>query len=318
MLPEMRHRWPWVAFVGGTVSGSETGFRNSVGASLRERMAVLASASGLGVGAALLFYWRLGTGEGPLGPLAASWSTGSITLLLVMGVAFAAGVTRIIMPCGLPVLIASAVAIRGDRSPAPWAARSFDFALGGCVALGVGGAVLGALGGTLLGYAESGMERLMLARWLYTGVAAVALIFGLYELGLLRLGPLLQGPFRGRAPVATARRLPLGDHLRCTATGAFVSGGFGIACPLPTTTIAMAWVASTGNVLEGLLIGIIFGLGISLPVIGVAYMLHRGVEMTTVVRAVWSRGTLVRNLSGGAMIMFSVFTLVFWAVLLEF
>jgi cytochrome c biogenesis protein CcdA len=80
----------------------------------------------------------------------------------------------------------------------------------------------------------------------------------------------------------------------------------------------MAWVASTGNVLEGLVVGLVFGLGISLPVIGVAYMLHRGVEITAVGRAVWSKVALVRSLSGGAMIMFGVFTLVFWAILLQF
>lgn len=279
-------------------------------------MAVLAAAAVLGVGLALLVYWILGTSPGPLGPLAGVWDVATIGLPMVAAVALIVGITRVIMPCGLPVLLGTAEVLKGGRSLPPFLLRSLTFTLGASLALGVAGAVLGGLGGALLGFAGSEMQRMMLARWLYTGVAVVALLFGLSELGLVRLGGVMGSPFRSRGPIATARRLPVGDYLQCAGIGVLIGGGFGIACPLPTTTILMVWVASAGSVGAGLLVGVLFGIGISLPVVGVASLLRRGAELPAIGSAVWARGAWVRSVSGGSIIMFAVFTLVFWTVLL--
>jgi cytochrome c-type biogenesis protein len=166
-----------------------------------------------------------------------------------LGLAFAAGVVTVTSPCVLPILPAilgmTATQSRG---------RGFLIALG----LATGFTVLGAsisLFGSLLGV-DGGTARI---------AAGVMLIL----FGILMLVPTWQYRLLGRAQLSLPSRLGTSGW-SAFATGLLL-GVTWIPCAGPVLGTVSALVFSRADVAMGTAMFFLYGLGVAIPVLGIAY-----------------------------------------------
>jgi cytochrome c-type biogenesis protein len=166
-----------------------------------------------------------------------------------LGLAFAAGVVTVTSPCVLPILPAilgmTATQSRG---------RGLLIALG----LATGFTVLGAsisLFGSLLGL-DSGTVRI---------AAGIMLIV----FGVLMLAPTLQYRLLGRAQFSLPSRLGTSGW-SAFATGLLL-GVTWIPCAGPVLGTVSALVFSRADVAMGTAMFFLYGLGVAIPVLGIAY-----------------------------------------------
>ncbi|GEM_PF-535371 len=170
---------------------------------------------------------------------------------------FAAGLSMIFLPCTLPlVFVIVPLAIRqgadkitGEQNPVRSLGIAVAFALGLAVTLAIYGIVTALLGEYL------GLDQF--TRVMFVVAGAMALIFALTELRLLRI-PL--PVFTHNIPAWTQ------GYGKSFALGLFL-GNAGIGCPNPAFYVLLTYIASTGSVIAGGWLGLVHGLGRAAPLI---------------------------------------------------
>lgn len=199
--------------------------------------------------------------------------------------AFTAGLSMIVLPCTLPaVLVIVPLSMgRGARK---------GFAMAGLFGLG--------LTLTIGGYAVAvaGLGRILyldqVTLWMWFVAAVAAYLFGLTELGLLRVTlPAYAGPLPG----VIDRH---GDYLKAFGMGLLL-GNAGIGCPNPAFYVMLAYIAGTGSLETGAIYGIVHGLGRATPLLALSALALLGVNAT---RWLLTRREAVQHAVGWGLVAF--------------
>lgn len=163
---------------------------------------------------------------------------------------FAGGISNIVLPCTLPLvfIIVPLAMVAGGRKGLVMALL---FGLGLIITLGIYGAVV-ALAGEYLGLDQA-------TRFMY-GLAGIAsFVFGLSELGLIKL----RIPSYAGIPGFIQNQ---GDYTKVLFLGLLL-GNAGVGCPNPVTYVVLTFAATTGDWLQGALLMAVNGIGRVIPLV---------------------------------------------------
>lgn len=175
---------------------------------------------------------------------------------------YAAGLSMIFLPCTLP-LVFVIIPLAMKQSPLKGLIMATLFGLGLAITLSIYGAAVAWVGGYI------GMNSII--RWMFGIAGAMALIFGLSELKLLAL----RLPFM--AKVLPTRLQKSGDYSKSFFMGLFL-GNAGVGCPNPAFYVLLTYIATTGNVQDGALLGVLHGLGRATPLIFLTILAILGIN----------------------------------------
>lgn len=176
--------------------------------------------------------------------------------------AYAAGLSMIFLPCTLP-LVFVIIPMTMKQSPAKGLTMAVLFGLGLAITLSVYGAAVAWFGHYI------GMN--VVVRFMFGIAGAMAFVFGLSELKLLAL----RLPFM--AKVLPARLQKGGDYTKSFFMGLFL-GNAGVGCPNPAFYVLLTYIATLGNVGDGVLLGVIHGLGRATPLIFLTILAILGIN----------------------------------------
>lgn len=174
--------------------------------------------------------------------------------------AFAAGLSMIFLPCTLPLAFVIVPLAAKESKAGRGLGIAVAFGLGLSVTLALYGIVTAFLGGYF------GLDQFTRAMFVVAG--AMALLFALTELNLLRI-PL---------PVFT-HRIPnwTQGYGKSFLLGLFL-GNAGIGCPNPAFYVLLTYIASTGSAVAGGWLGLVHGLGRATPLIFLVILAFLGVK----------------------------------------
>lgn len=176
--------------------------------------------------------------------------------------AYAAGLSMIFLPCTLP-LVFVIIPLAMKQSPAKGLTMAVLFGLGLAITLSVYGAAVAWVGGYI------GMNSII--RFMFGIAGAMAFVFGLSELKLL----VLRLPFL--AKVLPTRLQKSGDYSKSFFMGLLL-GNAGVGCPNPAFYVLLTYIATIGNVGDGVLLGVIHGLGRATPLIFLTILAILGIN----------------------------------------
>ena len=176
--------------------------------------------------------------------------------------AYAAGLSMIFLPCTLP-LVFVIVPLAMKQSPLKGLTMAVLFGLGLAITLSIYGAAVAWVGGYI------GMNAII--RWMLGIAGAMAFVFGLSELKLLAL----RLPFM--AKVLPTRLQKSGDYSKSFFMGLFL-GNAGVGCPNPAFYVLLTYIATTGSVQDGVLLGVAHGLGRATPLIFLTILAILGIN----------------------------------------
>lgn len=176
--------------------------------------------------------------------------------------AFAAGLSMIVLPCTFP-LVFVIVPLAMGKSPKKGLIMAVLFGLGLIITLSIYGMIV-AWAGQIFGLAS-------ISKWMFLVAGGAALLFGLSELKLIRLKIPSYG---GATPQFIQNQ---GDYLKAFFMGLFL-GNAGIACPNPATYVILTYIASTGNIVYGAALQAVNGLGRFLPLLAITILAIVGVN----------------------------------------
>lgn len=176
--------------------------------------------------------------------------------------AFAAGLSMIVLPCTFP-LVFIIVPLAMGKALKKGLLMAILFGLGLTITLSIYGIVV-AWAGQIFG-----LDRV--AMWMFLVAGIAALLFGLSELKLIRL---TLPYYKGAVPQFIQNQ---GDYLKAFFMGLFL-GNAGIACPNPATYVILTYIASTGNIAYGVALQAVNGLGRFLPLLAIVILAMVGVN----------------------------------------
>ena len=172
----------------------------------------------------------------------------------------------IVLPCTLPLVFVIVPLCMGHDYR-----KGFVMALlfgGGLTVTLIAYAIFIALAGSWLGMDQATRIMLVIA-----GLAAW--VFGLAELGLFTLK---MPSYSGGVPGFIVERQ---DYTKALLMGLFL-GNAGVACPNPAFYVLLTYIASVGDVFEGVFLGAVHGLGRATPLVFLAILGMLGVNATQV------------------------------------
>lgn len=184
--------------------------------------------------------------------------------------AFASGLSMIILPCTLPlVFIVVPLAAGKDYK------KGFYMAL----LFGLGLAITISFYGIAMAYFGKIFGIQAATPWLLLIAGSAAYLFGLSEVGIVSL----YIPFISKImPTALQQK---NDYIKSFFLGLLL-GNAGIGCPNPVFYVLLFYIAGTANILSGFLLGLIHGLGRALPIILLTILAMFGFQAT---------GTLIQH-----------------------
>lgn len=193
---------------------------------------------------------------------AAAGGTFSFMALL----AFAAGLSMIVLPCTLPlVFVIVPLAVGKDYK------RGFFMAL----LFGLGLAITITVYGIAMAYFGQIFGIAAATPWLLFIAGLAAYLFGLSELNIIRFRvPMLAGAF----PQSLQKK---GDYVKSLGLGLLL-GNAGIGCPNPLFYVLLLYIAGTADIGSGALLGFIHGFGRALPIILLTILAMFGMQATKV------------------------------------
>lgn len=190
------------------------------------------------------------------------WLASSPSQTVGLTLSFAAGLSMIVLPCTFPLVFVIVPLAMGKKIK-KGLLMALLFGLGLIITLSLYGAGV-AIGGQIFGLAKISMYMYLVA-----GIAA--LVFGLVELGLLKI----KLPYyKGATPQFIQKQ---GDYLKAFFMGLFL-GNAGIACPNPATYVILTYIAGAGSVGYGVALQAINGLGRFLPLLALVILAIVGVN----------------------------------------
>lgn len=222
-------------------------------------------------------------------------TTGSFGFFLFL--AYAAGMSMIILPCTLPLLFVIIPLAAGKGYwKGFWMAALFG--LGVTFTLTLYGLVFGWVG-QFFGLSRS-ISGAVLAPVVLLVIGALAYLFGLSELGLLTL----HIPSLG-LPRFIQRR---GDYGKSLLMG-LVLGNAGVACPNPLFYVLLVYIAGLANPFSGAALGFVHGLGRATPILLLTLLAILGVQGA---RFLIEKRFAIERVTGYALLVFGAFLLVSW------
>ncbi len=178
-------------------------------------------------------------------------------------IAYAAGLSMIILPCTLPMVFIIVPLCMG---------KGYKKGLTIAVLFGVGLVITITIYGitvALLGQ-YTGIDQATRVMWFFAG--AIAYTFGLSELKLLNL----KLPAYAKTPKFIEER---GDKLKPLLMGLLL-GNAGVGCPNPFFYFLLTYIIGTGSVVVGSSLGLIHGIGRAVPLIFIAILAILGISAT--------------------------------------
>lgn len=182
-------------------------------------------------------------------------------LSFVVLLAYAAGLTMIVMPCTLP-LIFLIVPMTMSKSYKRGFAMALLFGLGLTITITFYGIATAWLG-QIVGLGRSQTIIISIA-----GLAAY--LFGLSELGILKF----QLPSINAMPTSILQK---GDYAKSFLLGLLL-GNAGVGCPNPAFYVLLFYIAGSGDALTGATVGFFHGLGRTTPLIMLSILGMLGVN----------------------------------------
>jgi len=180
--------------------------------------------------------------------------------------AFAAGLSMIVLPCTLP-LVFIIVPLAAGKEYKKGFLMALLFGLGLTITISLYGVAM-AYVGQIFGISAATPWLLMIA-----GLAAY--LFGLSELGIFHL----RLPFAANIMPRSLQQK--GDYTKSLFLGLLL-GNAGIGCPNPLFYVLLFYIAGTADVGPGALLGFIHGAGRALPVILLTILAMFGLSATKV------------------------------------
>lgn len=182
-------------------------------------------------------------------------------LSFVVLLAYAAGLTMIVMPCTLP-LIFLIVPMTMSKSYKRGFGMALLFGLGLTITITFYGVATAWLG-QIVGLGRSQTIIISIA-----GIAAY--LFGLSELGILKF----QLPSLNALPTSILQK---GDYAKSFLLGLLL-GNAGVGCPNPAFYVLLFYIAGSGDALTGATVGFFHGLGRATPLIMLSILGMLGVN----------------------------------------
>ena len=205
--------------------------------------------------------------------------------------AFAAGLSMIVLPCTLPLAFII-IPLSMGKGYKKGFFMALLFGLGLTLTIMLYGVTIALIGKML------GMDKATMLMWLIGGGAAY--LFGLSELNLLKFRiPAL----KKATPEWVQKR---GDYLKAFFLGLFL-GNAGVGCPNPAFYVLLAYIASTGSILYGGSLGFIHGLGRAVPLIFLSILAIVGINATS---SLVKHKIKVTNVMGWSLVIIGAFILV--------
>ncbi len=178
-------------------------------------------------------------------------------------IAYAAGLSMIILPCTLPMVFIIVPLCMG-KGPKKGLMIAVLFGAGLIITItgyGVGVALLGQY---------TGIDQATQVMWLFAG--SIAYVFGLTELKMLNI----QLPVYSRTPKFIEKS---GDKLKPFLMGLLL-GNAGVGCPNPFFYFMLAYIIGTGSTVVGASLGFIHGIGRAVPLILIGILAILGISAT--------------------------------------
>lgn len=202
--------------------------------------------------------------------------------------AFAAGLSMIVLPCTLP-LVFIIVPLAAGRNYKKGFLMALLFGLGLTITITIY-AIAMAYVGQIFGIAAA-------TPWLLVIAGVAAYIFGLSELGLFNV----RLPFAATImPQALQTR---GDYVKSFSLGLLL-GNAGIGCPNPLFYVLLLYIAGTANLGSGALLGVLHGMGRALPIILLTILAMFGLQAT---RVLAEKRVAIGTVTSWLLIMIGVF-----------
>lgn len=178
--------------------------------------------------------------------------------------AFAAGLSMIVLPCTLP-LVFIIVPLAAGKEYKKGFLMAVLFGLGLAITITVYGVAM-AYVGQIFGIAAA-------TPWLLFIAGIAAYLFGLSELDIFHL----RFPFAANImPKSLQQR---GEYIKSFSLGLLL-GNAGIGCPNPLFYVLLLYIAGTADVGSGALLGFIHGAGRALPIILLTVLAMFGFQTT--------------------------------------
>lgn len=179
--------------------------------------------------------------------------------------AFAAGLSMIVLPCTLPLVFIIVPLAAGENYK-----KGFLMAL----LFGTGLAITITAYGVAMAYAGKIFGVAAATPLLLTIAGFAAYIFGLSALGIVHV----------RLPFA-ASAMPRSLQARSAYVKSFflglLLGNAGIGCPNPLFYVLLLYIAGTANIASGALLDFIHGIGRALPIVLFAILAMFGIQTTS-------------------------------------
>jgi len=180
--------------------------------------------------------------------------------------AFAAGLSMIVLPCTLP-LVFVIVPLAAGKDYKKGFFMALLFGLGLTITITLYGVAM-AFAGKIFGIAAATPMLLIIA-----GFAAY--LFGLSELNIFKL----RIPFAANIMPRSLQQK--GDYVKSFSLGLLL-GNAGIGCPNPLFYVLLLYISGTANIGSGALLGFIHGIGRALPIILLTVLAMFGFQATKV------------------------------------
>ncbi|MFB5619750.1 MAG: cytochrome c biogenesis CcdA family protein, partial [Nitrosopumilus sp.] len=180
-----------------------------------------------------------------------------------MLIAYAAGLSMIILPCTLPMVFIIVPLCMG-KGYKKGLSIAVLFGIGLIITITAYGIMVALLG------QYTGIDQATRVMWFFAG--AIAFTFGLSELKLLNL----KLPSYAGTPKFIEKR---GDKLKPLLMGLLL-GNAGVGCPNPFFYFLLTYIIGTGSVVVGGSLGLIHGIGRAVPLIFIAILAILGISAT--------------------------------------
>lgn len=188
---------------------------------------------------------------------------GNVSYGTWMLIAYAAGLSMIILPCTLP-LVFIIVPLSMGKGYKKGLTMAILFGLGLIITISLYGIAVSLLG------QFTGLDRATRVMWLVAGLFAY--MFGIVELKLLRI----KLPSYSKTPKFIQKR---GDYVKSFFMGLLL-GNAGVGCPNPFFYVLLAYIASSGSIAVGGSLGFLHGAGRAMPLIMISILAIVGVNIS--------------------------------------
>ena len=210
---------------------------------------------------------------------------------------YAMGLTMIVLPCTFPLAFVI-VPLSLGKGPVKGLGIALAFGLGVAITLSMYGILAAVIGKTVI--QAVGLKAEGLKNWLYFIAGAIAYLFALGELGLVKFK---MPSYTGSAPAIIQKQK---DYVKALLLGLFL-GNIGAGCPHPATPLIFLEIARSGNIFYGWSLFFVHAIGRVIPLLLLAFLGILGVNGLTWLAA---RREKVERATGWLMIFVAGFILV--------